>query len=89
MGTRMTPALQHLWTLLRLDRTGDRSFVGQSQDLGWGAVFGGQVVGQALSAAAQTVPDDRVVHSLHGYFLRQGDAACPITYTVDPIRDGR
>ncbi len=63
-------------------------FRGQSQDLGWGAVFGGQVVGQALSAAVQTVPEGRHVHSLHAYFLRQGDVGAPILYTVDRIRDG-
>jgi acyl-CoA thioesterase-2 len=52
-------------------------------------VFGGQVVGQALSAAAQTVPDARPVHSMHGYFLRTGDAKKPIVYDVDRIRDGK
>lgn len=85
----MTPTLHELLTLLRLERIEQHLFRGQSQDLGWGAVFGGQVLGQALSAAAQTVPTGRVVHSLHSYFLRQGDAARPIVYTVDPIRDGR
>lgn len=74
--------------LLRLERIEQHLFRGQSQDLGWGAIFGGQVLGQALSAAAQTVPADRVVHSLHAYFLRQGDASRPVVYEVDPIRDG-
>src|SRR6185312_16830994 len=59
-----------------------------SQDLGWGAVFGGQVLGQALSAAAYTVPSDTYVHSLHAYFLRSGDVSKPIVYDVDRIRDG-
>ena len=81
--------LHELLTLLRLERVGENRFLGQSQDLGWGAVFGGQVLGQALSAAAQTVPRGRIVHSLHSYFLRQGDASLPIVYTVDRIRDGR
>jgi acyl-CoA thioesterase-2 len=52
-------------------------------------VFGGQVLGQALSAAEQTVPADRMVHSFHGYFLRPGDVARPIVFMVDPIRDGQ
>ena len=52
-------------------------------------VFGGQVAGQALVAAGRTVPPDRPVHSLHAYFLRPGDPAVPIVYTVDRIRDGR
>jgi acyl-CoA thioesterase-2 len=52
-------------------------------------VFGGQVAGQALVAAARTVPADRRVHSLHAYFLRPGDPSVPILYEVDRIRDGR
>lgn len=52
-------------------------------------VFGGQVAGQALVAAARTVDDDRHVHSLHAYFLRPGDPSVPILYEVDRIRDGR
>lgn len=84
----MRDVLAELLSLLRLERIEENLFRGQSQDLGWGRVFGGQVVGQALSAAAQTVPPERGVHSLHGYFLRQGDASRPIAYLVDPIRDG-
>ncbi|MEV4741037.1 acyl-CoA thioesterase II [Streptomyces sp. NPDC049555] len=52
-------------------------------------VFGGQVAAQALVAAGRTVPADRHAHSLHSYFLRPGDPAVPIVYTVDRIRDGR
>jgi acyl-CoA thioesterase-2 len=83
------PILAELLELLRLEAIEVNLFRGQSQDLGWGAVFGGQVLGQALSAAARTVPPERLVHSLHGYFLRQGDARRPIVYEVDRIRDGR
>jgi acyl-CoA thioesterase-2 len=85
----MRPVLQELVELLRLERIEHNLFRGQSQDLGWGAIFGGQVLGQALSAAVQTVPDERPVHSLHGYFLRQGDARRPVVYDVDCIRDGK
>ncbi|MCB9506284.1 MAG: acyl-CoA thioesterase II [Myxococcales bacterium] len=63
-------------------------FRGQSVDLGWGRVFGGQVLGQAISAAEQTVPEDRAPHSIHCYFLRPGDVSAPIVYDVDRIRDG-
>lgn len=52
-------------------------------------VFGGLVVGQAVVAARRTVPEDRVAHSLHAYFLLGGDPAAPIIYDVDRIRDGR
>ena len=84
----MSQVLHELLQLLRLERIEHNLFRGQSQDLGWGAIFGGQVLGQALSAAVQTVPSERPVHSLHGYFLRQGDASRPVVYDVDCIRDG-
>lgn len=84
----MSSVLQKLLELLRLEQIEQNLFRGQSQDLGWGSVFGGQVLGQALSAAVQTVPPERSAHSLHGYFLRRGDASMPIVYDVDCIRDG-
>jgi acyl-CoA thioesterase-2 len=80
--------LTQLLRLLKLEKIEENIFRGQSQDLGFGAVFGGQVLGQALSAASQTVPRGRQAHSLHAYFLRPGDAQRPIVYQVDCIRDG-
>jgi acyl-CoA thioesterase-2 len=85
----MSAVLDELVSLLSLERIEENLFRGQSQDLGWGQVFGGQVLGQALSAAAQTVPSDRPVHSLQAYFLRPGDASKPIVYDVDRSRDGQ
>jgi acyl-CoA thioesterase II len=84
----MSVVLNQLVELLALERIEENLFRGQSQDLGWGTVFGGQVLGQALSAAVQTVPKERHVHSLHAYFLRPGDVNKPIVYDVDRIRDG-
>src|SRR4029079_18398034 len=84
----MSKVLDDLVALLALERIEEHLFRGQSQDPGWGTVFGGQVLGQALSAAVQTVPPERHVHSLHAYFLRPGDAKRPIVYEVDRIRDG-
>ena len=84
-----TDVLAELVGILELERIEENIFRGQSQNLGWGRVFGGQVVGQALSAAEQTVPEGRSVHSLHAYFLRPGDAERPIVFNVDPIRDGK
>ena len=37
---------------------------------------------------SQTVEDARHVHSMHGYFLRPGDASLPVVYQVDRVRDG-
>jgi acyl-CoA thioesterase-2 len=87
-SVRVSEVLRELVALLALERLEKNLFRGQSQDLGWGTVFGGQVLGQALSAAAQTVEAERVVHSLHGYFLRPGKVDRPIVYDVDRIRDG-
>ena len=84
----MAKVLDELVKLLALEKIEENLFRGQSQDLGWGTVFGGQVLGQALSAAVQTVPAERAIHSLHAYFLRPGDVHRPIVYDVDRIRDG-
>jgi len=81
--------LEELLHLLKLKKIEENIFQGQSQDLGFGSVFGGQVLGQALSAASRTVDMNLAVHSLHGYFMRAGDATTPIVYTVDCIRDGK
>ncbi len=83
----MHPVLADLITLLKLERIEENIFRGDSRDIGSPQVFGGQVLGQALSAAQHTV-DDRVAHSLHAYFLRRGDIKAPIVYDVDRARDG-
>ena len=83
----MHPVLQDLIHLLKLERIEDNIFRGDSRDIGSPQVFGGQVLGQALSAAQHTV-EGRVAHSLHAYFLRRGDMAAPIIYEVDRARDG-
>lgn len=64
-------------------------FTGLSQPMPHGRVYGGQVMAQALIAATETVPDDRRVHSLHGYFLRAGDATQDIEFQVERLTDGR
>lgn len=69
-------------------RTREDIFIGPSQWMPHGRVFGGQVLAQSLVAATRTV-DNRPVHSLHGYFLRPGDIELPITFSVDRLRDGR
>lgn len=85
----MSKLLSELLGLLKLEALDDNLFVGQSQDLGYRNVFGGQVIGQALSAATQTVAGDRHLHSFHSYFLLPGDASKTIVYLVEIIRDGR
>jgi len=84
----MSKVLKDLLSLLKLETVEQGIYRGQSQDLGFKALFGGQVMGQALSAAQETVSSDRFVHSLHSYFLRAGDANKPVVYDVEVIRDG-
>lgn len=84
----MTAAVQTLMETLDLEPLEQNLFRGRSPQVGWQRVFGGQVIGQALVAAARTV-EDRASHSLHGYFMRPGDPKVPIIYEVDRYRDGR
>ncbi len=85
-----TPAVlvDRLVALMRPEPLGDDRFRAQSQNIGTPAVFGGQVLGQALMAASLTVGAERPVHSMHAYFLLPGEHA-PIDYAVDRVRDGR
>ncbi|WMS88884.1 acyl-CoA thioesterase II [Pleionea litopenaei] len=85
----MSAVLAELVDLLSLERIESNLFRGQSQDLGFAQLFGGQVIGQALSAAKQTIDTDRVSHSFHSYFLLPGDSSKPVVYDVESIRDGR
>ncbi len=83
----MEDALATVIRQLDLAALGDDRFVGESRDTGAPSVYGGQVIAQALVAAERTV-EGRVPHSLHAYFLLPGDAAAPIEYQVERIRDG-
>jgi len=83
-----TPAAE-LMGVLDLEERGPDLFVGTTPSTPLQRIFGGQVAAQALTAANATVPADRVVHSLHSYFLRPGDPHEEIRYEVDRIREGR
>src|SRR5262245_46561189 len=83
----MAQRLADLVRLLELERLEINLFRGESRDIGAPQVFGGQVLGQALVAASATV-ENRMVHSLHAYFLRPGDFNARIVYEVDRSRDG-
>ena len=83
----MDAEIADLLSLLELEPLEVNLFRGESRDVGSTQVFGGQVLGQALTAASATVAG-RVVHSLHAYFLRRGDFNAPIVYQVDRSLDG-
>jgi len=85
----MTQALKNLMNLLNLERIEQGIFRGESEHIGLPQVYGGQVIGQALSAARYTVTEERTVHSFHSYFLHAGDPEKPIIYDVENLRDGK
>ncbi|TDU84475.1 acyl-CoA thioesterase-2 [Kribbella voronezhensis] len=85
----MPESLEDLVELLDLEKLDADVYRGRQPQTSAQRVFGGQVLGQALVAASDTIEPERVVHSLHGYFLRPGDTAVPIEYQVERIRDGK
>jgi acyl-CoA thioesterase-2 len=91
--TNPARTVANLLNVLDLDasaaRTTEDIFTGVSHAMPTGRVYGGQVLAQSLVAAERTLPEDRIVHSMHGYFLRPGDATQGITFAVDRIHDGR
>jgi acyl-CoA thioesterase-2 len=77
-----------LLDFIRCERLDDNLFRGQSKDLKTGQVYGGQVLGQAIRAAYNTIEEERRIHSAHAYFLLKGDVNAPIIYEVDRSLDG-
>jgi len=91
--THARRTVDRLLDVLDLDftraRTTEDIFTGSSHPMPSGRIYGGQVLAQSLIAAERTLPENRVVHSMHGYFLRPGDSSQGITIAVDRIHDGR
>lgn len=85
----MPQEISELLAILDLQQVADDEFLGQHPRTQMQRAFGGQVLAQALSAAYRTMGDDRLCHSLTGYFLRPGSTDAPITYRVFSTRDGR
>ncbi len=67
----------------------ETTFRGQSQDLGWGRIFGGQVLAQGAAASGARTDPARDLRSLHASFLRPGDPSKPVDYEVETLREGR
>lgn len=84
----MSKNLIDLLAVLDLQRIEVNLFCGNSPDPSLQRVFGGQVIGQAMVAASRTV-EERLPHSLHGYFIQSGDPQVPIIYHVERLRDGK
>ena len=79
---------RRLLDVLQLERIEENLYRGRNEERGGMRLFGGQVLSQALRAASATV-SGRFAHSVHGYFMRAGNASLPVLYEVDRIRDGR
>lgn len=83
--------LEDVLAVLDLTAAGEDTFTGSSLPQLHGRVYGGQVLAQAIVAAQRTLDGElgrRLIHSLHGYFLRPGDLEQPITFAVERLRDG-
>ncbi len=80
---------KRLLDILTLEQTEKNVFTGESLDIGSPQVYGGQVLAQSLQAADATTDEDRILHSMHGYFLSPGDMSIPIIYEVEKFKDGR
>lgn len=80
--------IEELFTRLTVVQENENTYRGPRQSYRSGNVFGGQIIGQALSAAYQTIEQNRSVHSLHAYFIRGADPNYPIRYIVDRLRTG-
>ncbi|MBU6328492.1 MAG: thioesterase family protein [Acidobacteria bacterium] len=83
------PAATDLRTLLTLEAVSPDVFLAPSGFTGWGRLYGGQVIAQALMAAARTVDPEQRPHSLHAYYVRQGEEPAPVAFEVQRVRDGR
>lgn len=81
-------SVNDLLDLLILDKISDTEYNGKSKTIGSPIVFGGQVLAQAIHAATNTIHNNRVLHSMHSYFLEAGNLELPITYNVSIVRDG-
>ena len=80
--------IDELISIVTLKKLEDNKFEGQNYKTVWGRIFGGQVLSQSLHAAYQTVPKNRIAHSMHAYFILPGDLNEPVIYEVDNIRNG-
>ncbi len=85
----MNSQLGELLDILVLTKTGENEFVGKNLFIGSPNVYGGQVLAQSLSAANQTITDDKQLHSLHSYFINPGNNDIDINYKVESIKEGR
>ncbi|MCW2528222.1 MAG: Choloyl-CoA hydrolase [Pseudonocardiales bacterium] len=85
----MARSVESLLRLLKVEQIDGDLYRGEQPNVAPQRMFGGQVLGQALSAAYRSVPDDRHLHSLHAYFILPGDTSHTVLFDVEKLRDGR
>lgn len=85
----MNDGAVNLRQLFDLESHGGDVYVGEGLEYPWSGLYGGHIVAQALRAAAFTVDDEMISHSLRAYFIRRGDNTQPVRYEVDRIRNGK
>lgn len=78
-----------LLDILQLEKDDNDIFHAESLDIGSPRIYGGQVLAQSIVAANHAIDDEKVLNSIHGYFLTPGDIECPITYKTEVIKEGR
>lgn len=84
----MSEASRLLQQALKLEQQDDLVFSGPDDGFVLPNPYGGRLLGQAVSAAGQTIDNDRGLHSMHAYFMRTGKRDLPIEYRVQTLRDG-
>lgn len=93
MNDEQETPLEHLTKVLVLNKptvSRDHTYIkGESIYFPTGRVYGGQVIAQSLVAASRTVPENRLPHSIHGYFISPGDIRQDLLFDVETLRDGR
>ncbi|MBL0026335.1 MAG: acyl-CoA thioesterase II [Saprospiraceae bacterium] len=81
--------LPGLLKILNLKNIGENEFQGTNLLIGSPNVYGGQVLAQAIVAANNTTHDDKILHSIHSYFINPGDNKEEIVYKVEVVKDGK
>ncbi len=81
--------LSELLDILTFQKTDDDTYIAKNLFIGSPNVYGGQVLAQAISVANLTIADDKVLHSIHSYFINPGDNDEDIIYKVETIKDGK
>ena len=68
---------------------GDGAFLGQSLDLGWGRIYGGQTMAQAVAACQEVAGPGRSLHQFSCHFLRGGDTSLGVHIDATELSSGR